>query len=195
MRDHVTVISGLPRSGTSLMMAALEAGGLPVLTDGVRAADEDNPRGYYEYEPVKRTREDPSWVDLARGRAVKVVYRLLFDLPVDREYRVLFMKRRLAEVLASQDRMLERRSQAVEPMDLERFTRLFGAEVERARAWLAARPNFRVLEVDFNRMIGEPAPALESVSAFLGGGLDVREMARVVDPALYRQRTGPVQNM
>src|SRR5262245_57703089 len=104
----ITIVSGLPRSGTSLMMRMLEAGGMPVLVDNIRAADEDNPAGYYEFEPVKQTSADNAWVKLAVGKAVKVVYRLLYDLPAGFRYRVLFMQRDMAEVLASQRKMLER---------------------------------------------------------------------------------------
>src|SRR5438046_6429896 len=108
MKSYITVVSGLPRSGTSLMMQMLRAGGMPVRTDGFRKADEDNPRGYLEYEPVKRTREDSSWVSDAVGKAVKVVYLLLRDLPDGFDYRVILMRRSLREVLASQSAMLMR---------------------------------------------------------------------------------------
>src|SRR5690242_7444054 len=100
------IVSGLPRSGTSMMMRMLEHGGIPVLTDRVRTADDDNPNGYYEFEAVKQTRKDPSWLAGREGKAVKMVYRLLYDLPADRNYRVLFMRRKLEEVLASQRTML-----------------------------------------------------------------------------------------
>ena len=106
--EFLTVVSGLPRSGTSMMMRMLEQGGLPVLIDGVRTADDDNPNGYYEFEAVKQTREDASWLEGSEGKAVKMVYRLLYDLPPDRAYRVLFMTRNLDEVLASQRVMLTR---------------------------------------------------------------------------------------
>ena len=105
----VTIVSGLPRSGTSLMMRMLESGGIPVLIDGVRDADEDNPQGYYEYEPVKKTKEDTTWLQQASGKAVKMVYQLLYDLPPHYQYRVVFMRRRMSEVLASQKIMLNRR--------------------------------------------------------------------------------------
>lgn len=106
--SSVTIVTGLPRSGTSMMMRMLEAGGLPVLVDGRRGADIDNPNGYYEFEPVKETRTDASWVEGARGRAVKMVYRLLYDVPAEFRYRVLFMRRDLGEILASQRKMLTR---------------------------------------------------------------------------------------
>ena len=104
----VTVVSGLPRSGTSLMMQMLAAGGVELLIDQIRRADADNPRGYFELEAVKRTRQDASWLDDAAGKAVKVIHLLLRDLPDDREYRVVMMSRDLDEVLASQQAMLAR---------------------------------------------------------------------------------------
>src|SRR5437868_1127771 len=115
--QFLTIVSGLPRSGTSMMMRMLEAGGMPVLTDKVRSADEDNPNGYFEFEAVKRTKQDASWLDDSGGRAVKMVYRLLYDLPVNRNYRVLFMRRNLKEVLASQREMLRRKDPDADAAD------------------------------------------------------------------------------
>ena len=89
--ESVTVVSGLPRSGTSMMMRILEAGGMDVLTDQIRTADVDNPRGYYEFEPVKKTKDDPSWIPEAAGKAVKMVYQLLYDLPDGFHYQILMM--------------------------------------------------------------------------------------------------------
>src|SRR3569833_79554 len=104
----ITVVSGLPRSGTSMMMQMLAAGGMPMLTDGVRGPDPDNPRGYFAFGPVKRTPQDARWLAGAPGKAVKVVHSLLPALPGGYEYRVLFMLRDMHEVLASQDTMLRR---------------------------------------------------------------------------------------
>src|SRR5258708_19458598 len=129
-RDFVTIVSGLPRSGTSMMLRMLEAGGLPILTDGVRGADEDNPHGYLEWEAVKSLQRDASWVAAARGKGVKVIYYFLRDLPVDCHYRVIFMRRDIAEVLASQRPMLDRpgvRQQGPAPA---RMQRLFESELQ-----------------------------------------------------------------
>ncbi len=119
--NFITVVSGLPRSGTSLMMQMLVAGGLPALTDAVRSPDESNPRGYFEFEPVKRLRTDASWLEQARGRAVKIIHLLLRELPTDGrfQYRVLFLRRPLEEVIASQSAMLARAGKAsAEPVAL-----------------------------------------------------------------------------
>jgi hypothetical protein len=187
-RPFVTVVSGAPRSGTSMMMRMLAEGGLPPLTDGVRAPDRDNPHGYFEYEPVKRTREDPSWVGAAAGRAVKLVHLLLCDLPSGHEYRVLLMRRRLGEMVASQRRMLERLGRDPGALSDERRAEIFAAQLDETERWLAARPGFSCLPVDYNALVESPAPHLARIDAFLGGGLDVSAMAAVVDPSLYRNR-------
>jgi len=109
MSDPIYVVSGLPRSGTSLMMRMLDAGGVPAVTDRIRTADDDNPRGYFELEAVKRTKQDPSWLDDAPGKAVKVISQLLCELPPDRAYKVIVMRRKLGEVSAAQKTMLEGR--------------------------------------------------------------------------------------
>lgn len=195
-RRYVIVVAGLPRTGTSMMMRMLGAGGIPLLTDTIRPADEDNPHGYYEFEPVKRTRDDASWLTRAEGRAVKLVYRLLADLPRDRRYRVIFMHRHLGEVFASQQRMLARRVAPRDgagpgtPPDLDRdtFERLFSGELSRAREWLAREPGFTTLPLHYREVVEDPEAASRQVDAFLDGGLDRVAMASVVDPRLHRQR-------
>jgi len=184
----VTIVSGLPRSGTSMMMQMLDRGGLPALTDNVRQPDEDNPKGYYEFEPVKRTKQDPSWLEQAVGKAVKMVYRLLYDLPKNYDYRVIFMRRKLEEVVASQNVMLERSGKQGGGLSDEKLLEVFRAEIDRNNRWLAAQPNFKVLYVNYNEMLQDPAPQVARINAFLGGTLDTRAMLAVIDPSLYRQR-------
>jgi LPS sulfotransferase NodH len=186
--DVVTIVSGLPRSGTSMMMQLLDAGGIPALIDEVRAADEDNPKGYYEFEPVKKTREDASWLGRAGGKVVKMVYRLLYDLPEDHSYRVIFMRRKLEEVITSQNVMLERQKKEGGGLSDERLLKVFRAEIDKSNKWLAEQPNFKVLYVNYNEMLADPAPQIARINEFLGGDLDTRAMMRIVDPALYRQR-------
>ena len=186
-RPFLTVVSGLPRSGTSLMMKMLEAGGLPVLVDNVREADVDNPRGYYEFEPVKALKSDASWVAPALGKAVKMVYLLLMDLPADQQYRVLLMRRNIEVVIASQRAMLDRMGKP-SPLDDARMAALFRDGLARFEAWAGGRPNFRLLDVSYNALVTDAAPVVAEVDRFLGGGLDRDAMARVVDPALYRNR-------
>ena len=189
-----------------MMMRALEAGGLPPLADGVRAADEDNPRGYYELEEVKRTVHDPAWLVRAPGHAVKVIAYLLRPLPVGPRYRIVFMRRNLDEILRSQSIMLARRAAAGLPAtagavaagahgapkdaatDDAEMRRTLMAHVAETEAWLRGRPDIDVLYVSYNRMLAEPRRQMERVSRFLGGGLKVDAMVAVVEPTLYRQR-------
>ncbi len=184
--EVVTVVSGLPRSGTSMMMQMLEAGGLAPLSDGERRADEDNPAGYYEFERVKNLERDNAWVAQARGRAVKVISALLRHLPVGFEYRVIFMNRRLEEVVASQHAMLLRRGRSADREDDARMLGLFERHLAQVKRQAARR--FDILEIDYAVAVADAAATAARVNAFLGGVLDESSMAAAVDPALYRRR-------
>ena len=185
----VIVVSGLPRSGTSMTMKMLEAGGLQPVTDQVRSADEDNPRGYFEDERVKdlAQMEDRSWLRAARGKVIKVVSSLLQHLPDDNFYKVIFMRRNLHEVLASQAKMLDRRGEAPHATDEELIKR-FESHLEKVEFQLRFRPWFDVLFVDHRSVLQDPAGAARRINEFLGGRLDERRMAEAVDPNLYRNR-------
>jgi len=187
-RKYVIIVSGLPRSGTSMMMKAIEAGGIEPLVDHVRKADEDNPKGYYEFEPVKKTKDDASWLDEAPGKVVKMVYRLLYDLPAGHEYRVLFMRRDLKEVLASQSKMLERSGKPGGGIADDQMEALFAGELAKCEKWLAGQPNFNVLYINHRDMINDGPGQAQKIDDFLGGGLDIDAMAAVIDPGLYRNR-------
>jgi hypothetical protein len=188
----IVVVSGLPRSGTSMIMKMLDAGGLPVLTDGLRVADEDNPKGYYEVERVKKLAEesDKSWLAGARGKAIKVISYLLKSLPPRYNYRVIFIRRDMEEVLASQGKMLVRRSE-VEHAPTERMRALFEDDLWRAGYQLKRRPEFEAIEVEYSAVLARPLEEARRLDGFLGGGLDVEAMAAVVDPQLYRNRARP----
>jgi len=170
------------------MMQMLKAGGMEVLTDNIRKADEDNPKGYYEFEPVKKTREDPSWLNRAEGKVVKMVSMLLYDLPSDRQYKIIFMKRRMAEVLASQARMLERQGKHRTEEDDRKIGRLFEEHLAEIEEWLAQQKNMEVLYISYNDIISDPLANAQKINRFLGNHLDIEKMSAVVDPALYRQR-------
>lgn len=188
-RDYVTIVSGLPRSGTSMMMSAIEAGGIASIVDNIRQADEDNPKGYFEFEAVKKTKEDASWLNEAVGKVVKMVYRLLYDLPKTQWYKVVFMRRDLKEVLASQNIMLERAGKAAAGGSDDRMEELFAAELQRCEKWLSEQPNFKILYVDHRDMINAGRETTQKIAAFLDNGLDEEAMAAVVDPGLYRNRS------
>jgi len=185
----VTVVTGVPRSGTSLMLQMLAAGGIEPLTDGARRPDAHNPRGYFELEAVKRTRYDASWVEDAAGRAVKVIHALVTALPADREYRLVWMQRPLEEVMASQRAMLARRGAGVDLLAPERLAAIFRAQLNEAERWVAAQPGFRSLAINYHAVLEDPKAAAAAVDRFLGGGLDREAMASVVDPRLHRQRS------
>lgn len=185
--DLITVVSGLPRCGTSMMMAMLEAGGVPVLADGVRKADEDNPKGYYEFERVKQLKDDKGWLPGARGKVVKMVSALLFDLPADEGYRVVFMERELAEMVASQKVMRERHGDP-DPLPEAQRISLFEKHLAQVYNWADRQPHLLLMRVRYNDLVYDPAGHVDGIDAFLGGGLDTHAMAAVVDRSLYRQR-------
>lgn len=184
----VTIVSGLPRSGTSLMMQMLRAGGIPTLTDDIRAADEDNPRGYLEFERVKRIKQDTAWLDEAAGKVVKMVHLLLYDLPPDRAYRIVFMRRDLDEVLASQRKMLERQGKQGAQLPADQLRKVFEEQVRKVTAWIAAQPNIKSIDVVYHELIADPRGHAQRLNEFLGGTLAVEAMVEAVDPSLYRNR-------
>ncbi|HSJ58294.1 MAG TPA: sulfotransferase [Anaerolineae bacterium] len=189
MEDNaIVIVSGLPRSGTSMMMKMLEAGGVPVLTDYERTADEDNPKGYYEFERVKQIERDREWLPEACGKAVKMVSALLKHLPADYYYKVIFMRREMEEILASQHQMLVRRGEDTGRTGNDKMTALFRRHVQKVEEWIAAQPNIDVLYVHYSAVVVDPGPQATRINEFLGGGLDADAMAHAVDPSLYRQR-------
>jgi hypothetical protein len=186
--DPIIVVSGLPRSGTSMMMKMLEAGGIPILTDNIRTADDDNPRGYYEFERAKKLKEgDVAWLPQANGKAVKIIAALLVELPSSYEYRVLFMRRKMGEILASQDKMLERRDEE-KKVDDDTLAELFRKHIRQVENWMKTQPHVQYIDVDYNAMVLDPVHQIEQINKFLGNKLDTNAMIAVIDPELYRQR-------
>jgi hypothetical protein len=185
MTRPILVVSGLPRSGTSMMMGMLEAGGVPIVTDGERTADEDNPKGYFELERVKKLERDASWLAGCEGKAVKIISRLLMHLPPEHRYDVLFMRRSLDEILASQKKMLDRRGEQDQSDDAE-MKSMFFAHLEEVTAWLDAQPNFRVKYVSYQRVLEDPKRELARLSELVS--VDLEKATSVVDPGLYRKR-------
>ncbi len=171
-----------------MMMKMLQAGGLGLLTDEIRTADEDNPRGYFELERVKQLKNENAWLEDARGKAVKVISQLLFDLPSTHQYKVIFMRRRLEEVLSSQKQMLLRRGTFDSDVPEETLRATFLKHLDTVSGWLRTQKHIEVLYVSYNRMIEDAGPFVDRINAFLGGQLDTEAMNAVVDPDLYRQR-------
>ena len=184
----IVVVSGLPRSGTSLMMQMLHAGGMPLLTDDLRPPDADNPNGYWEYEPVKRLQQDNSWIPKAEGKAVKVISALLQYLPPQHTYKIIFMQRPIQEVLASQMVMLERRGAQSGKADDQALGTVFAQHLDYTEHWLATQKHRTVLHMNYHETIADSEATAARVAQFLVLPLAVEAMARAVDPRLYRQR-------
>ena len=188
-RRPVIIVSGLPRSGTSMAMRMLETGGLPVLIDGIRTPNADNPKGYYEFERVKKLPEgDVEWLSDAEGKVVKIIAALLTHLPASHTYRVLFMRRKMDEILASQKQMLVRRQEDAGAVADGEMAALFEKHLTQIYGRMAQQPNLTYMDVDYNQLLVDPMPILTEVQAFLEVPLDLHAMAAVVDPTLYRQR-------
>ncbi len=194
LEDSLIVVTGLPRSGTSMLMQMLAAGGVQILTDGLREPDEDNPRGYLEYEPVKNLLKDATWLLQGRGKAVKIVAPLLAALPPGLPCRIIFAERDLDEVLDSQDRMLARRKQEIAPTPERRqlLKDEYARTTVRVKAMLARRPGTQILSVGYRDAVIKPDAVAAQVSDFLGGGFDVAKMSASVDPSLHRNNAGAV---
>lgn len=189
--NRIVVVSGLPRSGTSLMMQILEAGGIEPLTDHERAADVDNPKGYYEFERVKNLKEgDTTWLQNAKGRAVKIITALLISLPEDYTYDVIFMRRDMDEILASQKNMLLRRGEDANKVSNEAMAAGFQQHLKGVFEWMGRQKNLRYIEVSFNLLVTKPKGEIDRLGDFLGRELDLEVINKVVSPDLYRQRGG-----
>ena len=189
--DSVIVVSGLPRSGTSMTMQMLVAAGIPAVTDGARVPGEDNPRGYFEDERVKRLNkedQDRAWLSEARGKVVKVISFLLKDLPSTNRYKVIFLKRALPEVLASQRKMMERRGEVDETSDETMFA-LWTKHLSKVERMLLTSDHFEVLEIAYSDVIENPRAQAERIRDFVGLPLDVEKMVAAVDEGLYRNRS------
>jgi len=186
----IIVVSGLPRSGTSMMMSALKAGGMPLLVDGIREADGNNPRGYYEYEPVKKLpKGSVDWIKSAKGKAVKIISALIEYLPSNNHYKVIFMERDIEEILASQQRMLARRGVVEEkPASDEDMQKSYQAHLKQVKSYFVENDWLDVIYVSYNKVLKDPDGEFQRVAKFLENVVDPSAMSRVVDPELYRER-------
>ena len=186
---ELVVVSGLPRSGTSMMMKMLEAGGIPPLQDNIRTADEDNPKGYYEFERVKKLPNDTAWMPEAVGKAVKIIALLLTKLPLKGyRYKVLFMRRDIEEIMKSQKQMLIRRGESPDKISDEEMITTYNRHLSEVLSFLEANSCFTVFFVNYNDLMRDPEDWVPRIAAFLGKEMDVEAMKAVVDPKLYRNR-------
>ncbi len=186
--ETIVIVSGLPRSGTSMMMEMLAKGGLDVLTDDIREADEDNPKGYYEYERVKKLPDDTEWLEDAKGKAVKVLGELIKFLPEGYRYKVVFMERELDEVIESQEKMLKRKGMDEDELSKAELKQILKDYKRILKDNIKSHPDMDVIYLSYNDIMSYPEPVLESVSAFLDGAVNVKDMLAVVDDELYRNR-------
>jgi len=186
--ETITVVSGLPRSGTSMMMKMLASGGIEPLIDNLREADDDNPKGYFEFERVKQIEHDKAWLADARGRVVKLISALLKHLPSEHNYKIIFMRRAMSEILASQRQMLLRRGEPADAVPDEKMAGMFEKHVAQVESWLKAQPNIETIFVSYNEVMKDPRPHAERINCFLGGSLNVDAMTAVADRSLYRQK-------
>lgn len=184
----ITIVSGLPRSGTSLMMQMLVAGGMSPLSDGERQADTDNPRGYLEWERIKQLPNDPGCIAEAEGKVVKVISRLLLSLPAGHDYRIIFMQRPMAEVLASQDEMLRRRGTYKKGGNPAVMAAAFEKHLREVDGWFSGKEYVRVLRVAYHDVLHEPKQISRKLAGFLEIPLNEERMAEQVDSSLYRNR-------
>ena len=177
-----------------MTMRMLEAGGMPVVTDGVRAADDSNPNGYYELEQVKTlsTGGDTAWLARARGQAVKVISFLLTYLPESYDYQVIFMRRDLNEIVASQNKMLDARGESRGAAD-ERMKANYVQHLEQVERFLARRSCFTTLTMNYADVLASPREQAARIKSFLGAPIDVARMAAVAEPSLYRNRHGDTE--
>jgi len=171
------------------MMKMLEAGGVTLLTDNIRKADEDNPKGYSEYERAKKLKDgDTEWLHEAHGKAVKVISYLLTYLPPSYHYRIIFMQRRLEEILASQKAMLIRRGEDPNKTNDGEMTRIFRNHLEQISTWMEEQPHVQRIDVSYNAIIDASAPIIEQINTFLDNRLETDGISQVIAPQLYRQR-------
>ena len=186
----IPIVSGLPRSGTSLMMSMLAAGGLEVLTDQLRTPDDDNPVGYFELEDVKKLiKGEHSWLASSNGKAIKVISTLLPYLPDGYNYRIIFMRRTMAEVLASQRKMLINRGENPHKISDDQMAEIFEKNLQQTERWINSQAHTTRMDINYKQLIANPRPLVAEINIFLGGDLDEDKMLGVIDPTLYRQRS------
>jgi len=170
------------------MMQMLAAGGVPILSDGERRADIDNPYGYFEWERIKQLPQEPALITEAEGKAVKVISQLLLSLPDGHEYRIIFMQRPLPEVLASQAEMLRHRGTGNPAAADAVMVKAFQNHLYEVNTSLTRRSDVKVQHVSYHRVLNETKTVAEEIAWFLGIPLDTDAMTRQADSSLYRQR-------
>ena len=184
--DEIVAVSGLPRSGTSMLLRVLDAGGIPILADEHRPADESNRHGYFELAAVKDTARDPRWIAQAKGKAVKVVAPLLKHLPPGVAARVIVVHRPLSRLIASQEAMKKRLGTATPASEEGALARHFAASMQQLPETFRARPDWRALHISYEAMLADPAGQCARLASFLGPNFNAQQAAAAVDPSQRR---------
>lgn len=188
MDESIIVVSGLPRSGTSMVMKMLDAGGASVRTDNIRKADDDNPRGYFEYEKVKNLKNDSSWLKDMNGRVVKIISHLLYYLPLAFRYKVIFIQRDMQEILDSQRKMYLRLQKESDNIEDSVLKEKFNLHLKKIQNWIKKKQNIACLHVHYRKILDDALGESQKIQTFLNIPLNVEAMSKVVDPMLYRNR-------
>ena len=187
MREYITVVSGLPRSGTSMLMKILEKGKITPFIDNIRIADSDNPEGYYEFDPVKKLKDDNSWLFKCKGHSVKIVSPLIENIPLNLNYKVIFIDRDMEEILASQNKMLSNRGEVTD-IDDTIMSSYYESHLVSIKEWLSSQSNIDILYISYNATIENPEKTVKQISNFLNIQEGLEQMTNVVMPNLYRNR-------
>ena len=187
-KDTIIIVSGLPRSGTSMVMKMLEVGGIEPLTDNIRKADIDNPKGYYEFERVKKLPEDTEWLRDAKGKVVKVLAELMKHLPDGYNYKIIFIERNIEEIIRSQKKMLIRRGEDPNKVSDDEIKALFNKYLKIMKQRIEKRDNMDVLYINYNEIIQNPLGSIKEINQFFDGALDEGKMKAAIDKKLYRNR-------
>ena len=185
---HIIVVSGLPRSGTSLMVQMLQAAGIPLLIDDHRPSDENNPKGYFEFEPVKSLATDASWLPLAEGKAVKIISHLLPHLPDHFQYKIIFMNRDLEEIIRSQNKMLDRFGKTKGKLSEAQLVERYALHLHQIHQWLKQQPNISFADISFNNLIQSPQDEWQKVQDLLNIDASLHQIMPIIDPQLYRTK-------
>jgi len=188
MDESIIVVSGLPRSGTSMVMKMLAAGGVDVVTDNIRKPDYDNPKGYFEYQKVKNLKNDSIWLKDMRGRAIKIISHLLYYLPLTLRYKIIFIERNMQEILDSQRKMYQRLQKQSDNIEDSVLVEKFNLHLQKIHDWIKIKNDIDCLHVHYSDILDDALRQSQTIQAFLNLPFDVEAMSKVVDLSLYRNR-------
>lgn len=184
MNNTIIIVSGLPRSGTSMMMQMLSSGGLETLTDDVRLQDINNPKGYFEYEKVKSLAQDASWLHVAQGKVVKIIAQLIPFLPNEFNYKIIMMHRDINEILVSQQKMLGKDTTII-PFALGD---IFTKQLQQTELFISNQPTMEAISIQYKEAINSPIEQVNKIASFLNRDLNLNEMMASIDKNLYRNK-------